>query len=455
MGKDMLNTMKYISTVQFSGLINWSVQYLNDSKIAFNKSYPMMPIGEFLKRNKTTVIIQDGVKYKRVTIKIRNGGVVTRDEVKGENIGTKKQFRVESGQFIISKIDARNGAMGIIPNELDGAVVTPDFLSFDIDTTKVNPKYLVLVCTTGQFVEFCHSCSSGTTNRQRINETQFLNIKIPVPSLEKQNELIEKYCKQILSSNKLLEKAKLEEKNIQQYILAKLGVKLPVDIISQKKKKSNLISRVSYKDVERWDMWSKEYYIDTLLNKSTYPISRLGSLAFTTRKWEKDTDNFRYIEISDIDPVWGIINDTNLSTGDAPSRATQRVCTGDLIIGTTRPYLKRFAIVSEKHNQCICSSAFQVISPDKEYDIEFVYYFLQTQLAVIQFESYMTGALYPYINTSDLCKIKILLPPLSVQNSIVRYANKKRVNVKSYILESRKRCTDALRSFEAKIFEQK
>ena len=108
-------------------------------------------------------------------------------------------------------------------------------------------------------------------------------------------------------------------------------------------------------------MWSKEYYIDTLLNKSTYPVSRLGSLAFTTRKWEKDTDNFRYIEISDIDPVWGIINDTNLSTGDAPSRATQRVCTGDLIIGTTRPYLKRFAIVSEKHNQCICSSAFQVI----------------------------------------------------------------------------------------------
>lgn len=32
MGEDMLNTMKYISTVPFSELINWSVQYLNDSK---------------------------------------------------------------------------------------------------------------------------------------------------------------------------------------------------------------------------------------------------------------------------------------------------------------------------------------------------------------------------------------------------------------------------------------
>ena len=87
----MLNATKHITTVPFSGLINWSVQYLNDSKIAFNKAYPMMRIGEFLKRNKTTIVIQEEVEYKRVTIKIRNGGVVPRDVVMGRNIGTKKQ----------------------------------------------------------------------------------------------------------------------------------------------------------------------------------------------------------------------------------------------------------------------------------------------------------------------------------------------------------------------------
>ena len=81
MGKDMLNTMKYISTIPFSGLFNWSVQYLSDSKIAFNRAYPMMRIGEFLKRNKMAVSIQDEIKYKRVTIRMHNGGVVPRDEV--------------------------------------------------------------------------------------------------------------------------------------------------------------------------------------------------------------------------------------------------------------------------------------------------------------------------------------------------------------------------------------
>lgn len=189
----MLNAMKYISTVPFSGLFNWSVQYLNDSKIAFSKAYPMMRIGEFLIRNKTAVYIEDNKTYKRVTIRVRNGGVVLRDELTGENIGTKRQFVVSRGQFILSKIDARNGAMGIIPESLDGAIVTQDFLAYDIDKSRINPQYLVLVSTTKQFIDFCQSCSSGTTNRQRVDETQFLNIKFPVPSLEEQNKLVEEY----------------------------------------------------------------------------------------------------------------------------------------------------------------------------------------------------------------------------------------------------------------------
>lgn len=453
MGRDMLDTMKYISTVPFSGLFNWSVQYLNDSKIAFSKAYPMMRIGEFLKRNKTAVSIEDDKTYKRPTIKVRNGGVFLRDKEKGCNIGTKNQFLISKGQFLLSKIDARNGAFGVVPDELDGGIITGNFWTFDVNYNIVNPHYLTLLTTTQAFVSFCEQASNGTTNRHYLQELLFLNIKVPVPSLEEQDKLVEEYNKQISSANVLLEKAKLKENNLHAYILTQLDVKLPKETISQKKKNRYLISFVNYKDVDRWDMWSKEHYITNLLNKSIYPITKLGLWDFTTRSWRKNTDNFRYIEISDIDPIFGITNDTNLSTNNAPSRATQIVKTGDLIIGTTRPYLKRFAIVPEKYDQCICSSAFQVIKPSKKYNIEFVYYFLQTKLAIIQFETYTTGALYPAINTSNLRQIRVPLPPLPIQNSIVRYANKKRKTVKSYILESEKKCIDALKYFESQIFE--
>lgn len=450
----MLNAKRYkmLDFVELNALVNWSVQYLSDSAIKFNGKYPLMRIGDFLARNKATVTIQDGKKYKRVTIRVRNGGVVLRDEVMGEDIGTKKQFLVSEGQFILSKIDARNGAMGIIPADLNGAVVTQDFLPYDIDTTLVNPQYFVLVCTTKQFVAFCQSCSSGTTNRQRVDETQFLNIKVPIPSLEEQNELVEEYNKHVLLANHLTEKAKVLEDDIQEFIISKLGVKLPKSI-TRKFNSCNLISFVNYKDVDRWDVWSKEHYISTLINKSIYPIVNLGACDFINRGWKKDTENFRYIEMGDVDPMFGIVNDTTLSTNNAPSRATQRINTGDLIIGTTRPYLKRFAIVSAEHNQCICSSAFQVIKPNARYNIEYIYYFLQTQLAITQFEAYMTGGLYPAINTSDLRQIKMPLPPVSVQDSIVRYANKKRMAARRYMSEGKKTYSEVLKNFEVQIFE--
>ena len=413
----------------------------------------MMRIGEFLKRNKTAVIIEDDKTYKRATIKVRNGGIFLRDEEIGSKIGTKNQFLIFKGQFLLSKIDARNGAFGVVPEDLDGGIITGNFWTFDVNYDIVNPHYLALLTTTKAFVDFCEQASNGTTNRHYLQEPLFLNIKVPIPSLDEQNKLVEEYNKQISSADSLMEEAKQEEKDIQTYIISKLGIKLPKDHFTSIKRKNNLISFVNYKDIDRWDMWFKDIYISTLLDKSPYPISKLGLFDFITRGWKKDSDNFRYIETGDVDPIFGIINDTNLSTYNAPSRATQSIKTGDLIIGTTRPYLKRFAIVSEKHNQCVCSSAFQVIEPNKRYNIEYVYYFLQTQLGIIQIETYMTGALYPAINTSDLRQIKIILPPLSIQNLIVQYANQKRESIKLNISKSNQKYIDALKNFETLIFE--
>ena len=295
----MLNAMKYISTVPFSGLFNWSVQYLNDSKIAFSKAYPMMRIGEFLKRNKTAVTVQDGVKYKRVTIKVRNGGVVLRDEAMGENIGTKKQFLVSKGQFILSKIDARNGAMGIIPAELDGAIVTQDFLPYDIDTTQVNPQYFVLVCTTKQFIAFCQSCSSGTTNRQRVDEPQFLNIKVPVPSLEEQNELVEEYNKAITKIVDTENTINTLKKSIDRYICDVLGYNA---IKTNTNKIKRLLSTYHYKDLGRWDIFNLNYEVQS----EVYPTTILKDIVVAKPKYGASyktihkVSDVRYIRITDI-----------------------------------------------------------------------------------------------------------------------------------------------------------
>jgi hypothetical protein len=83
----------------------------------------MKRIGDILSRNKTPVVVESGTSYKQVTIRTNYKGVVLRGTQDGETILTKNQFAVSAGQFILSRIDARNGAFGIIPEELEGAIV--------------------------------------------------------------------------------------------------------------------------------------------------------------------------------------------------------------------------------------------------------------------------------------------------------------------------------------------
>jgi len=186
------NESKTVRIVKSNDLINWSVSHNFNS--AFNNDqskYPNISLSKFLKRNRNTIKISDDELYKRITIRNNNRGIVLRDEVIGSKIGTKRQFVISKGQFAISKIDARNGAMGIIPEDLENAVVTPDFLTYNINEDLISPTYLELIITTESFVDFCRKFSSGSTNRQRLNEVLFLNAKIPLPSIEVQKKMVE------------------------------------------------------------------------------------------------------------------------------------------------------------------------------------------------------------------------------------------------------------------------
>ena len=80
-------------------------------------------LGDVLKRVKSELTIDDSVTYKQVTVRLWNKGVVLRGEQEGVAIKTKRQFYVTTGQLLMSRIDVRNGAIGLVPKELDGAIV--------------------------------------------------------------------------------------------------------------------------------------------------------------------------------------------------------------------------------------------------------------------------------------------------------------------------------------------
>jgi type I restriction enzyme S subunit len=146
-------------------------------------------LGELLCRSDEATVLDPEAEYHEVTIKLWGKGVISRGKVRGGEVGTTRRF-VRANQLILSKIDARNGAIGLVPPELDGAIVSNDFPSFAVDTDRVDPAFLGWLVRSTQFVELCKASSEGTTNRVRIKEDRFLGQQIALPLLAEQQAIV-------------------------------------------------------------------------------------------------------------------------------------------------------------------------------------------------------------------------------------------------------------------------
>lgn len=153
--------------------------------------WPMVKLGEVISRVDETEQILKPEDETFVTLKLHGKGVVPRNIGDGKTPKSFRGFRVKLGQFIYSRIDARNGAFGIIPAELDGAVVSKDFPVYEVDSAEIMPSILISICTSEHFVNQIRSMSNGATNRQRIKEDVLERMLIPLPPLGEQKRIAE------------------------------------------------------------------------------------------------------------------------------------------------------------------------------------------------------------------------------------------------------------------------
>ena len=190
---EVQSNMIYTKIVNRSDLSSWSVKSIFDTtSINYNPLYKKVRIGNVVSLNKDIICVEPNIEYTRLTVKLFNKGIQERDTVMGALIGTKRQTRVKGGQFIISKIDGKSAAFGIVDSSLEGAIVTPDFLVYDIDTTQILPEYLELVLTNDAILNQFSNSSSGTTGRRRLSQKVFENTLIALPSIDEQRNLLAK-----------------------------------------------------------------------------------------------------------------------------------------------------------------------------------------------------------------------------------------------------------------------
>lgn len=426
--------------ISYKALNNWSVSHLLANQFGYNEDFKLERIGNFLLRNKAQIIVDDNTIYKRVTIRLFNKGIKVRDIEIGKNIGTKKQFTIKEGQFLMSKIDARNGAFGIATKEVDKAIITSDFLSFDIDQTKIVPQFLVLLTTTKQFQKFAQSASSGTTGRQRMSEKKFLDVKIPLPNIQKQKQIINRYNQVLNHSEILLNKITETQKLIYQ------DLRNDLDLQFNSTEKKSIFQVLRYKNL---NVWSVDELLKNQKFKSKYQLKELKDVAHIIMGNSPSSEslNNKGVGYKFIGGAADIQNDIVISNRfiDNSSKISMK---GDIL------YLIRATI----GNPFISDDSYYLgrgVSAIRAKDNIIIAEFLLIFLKLIEenIKSLGTGSTFKQISKPILEKIKVPVPPIEIQKKIISKINLELSKIELLNKDLEKNINTEMQIFESEIFK--
>ena len=414
-------TYKFLHFANLKDIPNWSVQYADEEDLGFTKKYPMARIGSFLVRRKEAIDIQDRIIYKRVTVSTKGGNITIRDQKDGKLIGTKKQFVIHEGQFLLSKIDARNGAYGVVPAIAEGAIITGNFWTYDVDYEIINPQFLTLVTKTQQFLDFAEKSSNGTTNRHYLQENAFLNQQIPLPSIDEQEKILEKYYALNDKAHICEQEVKEKEKELLHHWLETLGI----DISLNEKVASESLSFTNLSSLYQWGVdfivkqkrqkgFSRYYKCCRIMD-----LCKIGSGGTPSRGHrEYYNGNIPWVKTGELDN--NILSDTEEKiTPEAMSNSSAKLYPKGCIIiamyGVTIGKTAKLGIEATTNQACAVLHDFD----DALINVDYLWYYLQTQTN--KFKELAYGGAQPNINAGIVSEYLVPLPTLDIQESIVKH----------------------------------
>ena len=152
-------------------------------------SWQRKKLGEILTQRKEQVLIQRDVEYSLVTIS-NKGKVRLREKKKGTLISAKKGYIAKSGDFIYSRLSVHTGAFGIVPSELDQALITGEMPCFAIDKKQVHPNILIDLIGLPDFLWQLKQLAKGM-GRVRIKESMMMDLSVTLPSVTEQKKFAE------------------------------------------------------------------------------------------------------------------------------------------------------------------------------------------------------------------------------------------------------------------------
>lgn len=187
------------------------------------KEWKVAEFGSIVKADMPPVTMNNNSYYSPVIVKRRHNGVEIREIKKGKEILVKTQYKALPGTFLISKRQIIHGSCGIVPKDLENAIISKEYLALKPSDSKLNIKYLNYFSHTPFFQNTIVRTTYGVDNEKFVfKDKWWMKEMMPLPSKQEQNKIVNILSSvddQIAASETELEQLQQLKKGLMQDLL--------------------------------------------------------------------------------------------------------------------------------------------------------------------------------------------------------------------------------------------
>ena len=441
---------KHLHFINFKNVTKWYVSYyINPYSIA--SSFPLVRLKELI------YPIQDKIRLKEFDgktgvvkkISFADGKIHLRDE----NKTRMDLYKLYKNDLLVSKINFHQGAISL--NNIGDLVCTTHYQPYRIDNTRVLPEYLVFVLRSKTFLNFIDYLRAEGIKNEATYE--FIgNLDIPLPPLNKQIELVEIYNNQI----ELASKQEIERSNLESIIETRISKLLGINVVTNKINKG--ITVFKFKDITKW---SVDYILKqgslSGLKRSLYSVIPLGQIIDYLQYGisEKSTVTSNGTAVLRMNNIQNRkIDSSNLKYYDFKTSRLKKnkviLQKGDLLFNRTNSKeLVGKTAVFDLDGEFTFASYLIRLRFNKNANTYFINYLLNSQIGRIQMDLISRQILgQANINSEELKGVLIPLPPLEIQNDIVKELDGIVLEQEKLLAKSIQNKEFAIQHFEQSIF---
>lgn len=410
-------------SIGFRGLQTWSVA----AQFAVNWNWPdevIKPLASILRRRNETALetLTPETMVTLLTIRF-DGSIEPREPVRIKDI-KGRLFRVYPGDVVFSKIDVRNGAIGLAPDDIDCMCVTSEFPVYSVDFQKTDSGYVKLLFRTVAFKKLLNSMISGASGRKRIQPTQLEGVKVPIPPLPIQQKIVAHWEAAQNKANDLLARADLLPDELEKQVLGALGLKKKKRIAMPK------VMVTNWAELTKWNQRATYLLGQTPdLSKGIYPVVS-GRDCITEVKHgcsaspSSKPTTLKVLKLSAVTSGQFRPSEAKFIADKKQFRENFDLCKGDILMCRTNgtlAYVGRPAILDKDYPELIFPDKLMRVRCKANVLPEYLEYILSSSIARPQLEANARTAVGNHaIGNEDVFNVQLPLPPISEQEKLIK-----------------------------------